>query len=38
MGEVLRFHIADELFDDFKIDPDLLAGRSVAWAGRRTRA
>jgi flavin reductase (DIM6/NTAB) family NADH-FMN oxidoreductase RutF len=24
MGEVLRFHIADALFSDFKIDPDLL--------------
>ena len=24
LGEVLRFHVADELFDDFKIDPDLL--------------
>ncbi len=24
LGEVLRFHIQDELFDNFKIDPDLL--------------
>jgi flavin reductase (DIM6/NTAB) family NADH-FMN oxidoreductase RutF len=24
MGEVLRFHIADALFNDYKIDPDLL--------------
>jgi flavin reductase (DIM6/NTAB) family NADH-FMN oxidoreductase RutF len=24
MGEVLRFHIADALFSDFRIDPDLL--------------
>ncbi len=24
LGEVLRFHIADALFDNFKIDPDLL--------------
>src|SRR5712671_6699963 len=24
IGEVLRFHVADELFWDFKIDPDLL--------------
>lgn len=24
LGEVLRFHIADELLDDFKVDPDRL--------------
>ena len=24
LGEVLRFHVADSLFNDFKIDPDLL--------------
>ena len=24
LGEVVRFHVADELFDDFKIDPDRL--------------
>lgn len=24
IGEVLRFHIADEIFSDFKVDPDLL--------------
>jgi flavin reductase (DIM6/NTAB) family NADH-FMN oxidoreductase RutF len=24
IGEVLRFHVAEELFDNFKIDPDLL--------------
>jgi flavin reductase (DIM6/NTAB) family NADH-FMN oxidoreductase RutF len=24
IGEVLRFHVADELFENFKIDPDLL--------------
>jgi flavin reductase (DIM6/NTAB) family NADH-FMN oxidoreductase RutF len=24
LGEVLRFHVADELFDDFRIDPDKL--------------
>jgi flavin reductase (DIM6/NTAB) family NADH-FMN oxidoreductase RutF len=24
MGEVLRFHIADELFSDYRIDPDVL--------------
>jgi flavin reductase (DIM6/NTAB) family NADH-FMN oxidoreductase RutF len=24
LGEVLRFHVRDELFDDFKIDPDRL--------------
>jgi flavin reductase (DIM6/NTAB) family NADH-FMN oxidoreductase RutF len=24
LGEVLRFHVADELFNDFRIDPDLL--------------
>ena len=24
LGEVLRFHVADELFDDFRIDPDRL--------------
>jgi flavin reductase (DIM6/NTAB) family NADH-FMN oxidoreductase RutF len=24
LGEVLRFHVADELFDDYRIDPDLL--------------
>jgi flavin reductase (DIM6/NTAB) family NADH-FMN oxidoreductase RutF len=24
MGEVLRFHVADSLFTDYKIDPDLL--------------
>jgi flavin reductase (DIM6/NTAB) family NADH-FMN oxidoreductase RutF len=24
IGEVLRFHVADELFDNFKIDPDKL--------------
>ena len=24
LGEVLRFHIADALFDNFRIDPDLL--------------
>jgi len=24
IGEVLRFHVADEVFRDFKIDPDLL--------------
>jgi flavin reductase (DIM6/NTAB) family NADH-FMN oxidoreductase RutF len=24
MGEVLRFHLRDELFNNFRIDPDLL--------------
>ena len=24
LGEVLRFHVADELFDDYRINPDLL--------------
>jgi flavin reductase (DIM6/NTAB) family NADH-FMN oxidoreductase RutF len=24
LGEVLRFHVADELFDSYRIDPDLL--------------
>jgi flavin reductase (DIM6/NTAB) family NADH-FMN oxidoreductase RutF len=24
LGEVLRFHLADEIFDDFRIDPDKL--------------
>jgi flavin reductase (DIM6/NTAB) family NADH-FMN oxidoreductase RutF len=24
IGEVLRFHVADQLFDDYRIDPDLL--------------
>jgi flavin reductase (DIM6/NTAB) family NADH-FMN oxidoreductase RutF len=24
LGEVLRFHVADELFSDYKIDPDML--------------
>lgn len=24
LGEVLRFHVADELFDNFRIDPDVL--------------
>jgi flavin reductase (DIM6/NTAB) family NADH-FMN oxidoreductase RutF len=24
LGEVLRFHIADDLFDDYRVDPDLL--------------
>lgn len=24
LGEVLRFHVADDLFDDFRIDPDVL--------------
>jgi flavin reductase (DIM6/NTAB) family NADH-FMN oxidoreductase RutF len=24
LGEVLRFHVADELFEDFRIDPDVL--------------
>jgi flavin reductase (DIM6/NTAB) family NADH-FMN oxidoreductase RutF len=24
LGEVLRFHVADELFSDYKIDPDIL--------------
>ncbi|HYP05681.1 MAG TPA: flavin reductase family protein [Bryobacteraceae bacterium] len=24
LGEVVRFHVADELFDDYRIDPDLL--------------
>lgn len=23
-GEIIRFHVADELFDNFRIDPDLL--------------
>jgi hypothetical protein len=33
---VLRFHIADELFDNFKIDPDLL--RPIARMGGPTYA
>jgi flavin reductase (DIM6/NTAB) family NADH-FMN oxidoreductase RutF len=24
IGEVVRFHVANELFDNFKIDPDVL--------------
>jgi flavin reductase (DIM6/NTAB) family NADH-FMN oxidoreductase RutF len=24
LGEVLRFHVADELFQDYRIDPDRL--------------
>ena len=35
LGEVLRFHIADEIFDDYRIDPDRL--RAIGeWAVRRT--
>src|SRR4051812_7330159 len=26
LGEVLRFHVADELFEDYRIDPDKLRG------------
>jgi flavin reductase (DIM6/NTAB) family NADH-FMN oxidoreductase RutF len=39
MGEVLRFHIADALFADFKIDPDLLQaiGRMGGPSYTRTR-
>lgn len=38
LGEVLRFHIADEIFDDFRIDPDKLAaiGRMGGPAYTRT--
>jgi len=39
IGEVVRFHIADELFDNFKIDPDGLnaIGRMGGPAYVRTR-
>jgi hypothetical protein len=38
IGEVLRFHVADELFDDFRIDPDRLRaiGRMGGTAYART--
>jgi flavin reductase (DIM6/NTAB) family NADH-FMN oxidoreductase RutF len=38
-GEVLRFHVADELFDNFRIDPDALRaiGRMGGPAYTRTR-
>jgi flavin reductase (DIM6/NTAB) family NADH-FMN oxidoreductase RutF len=36
LGEVLRFHVADELFDDYRIDPDKL--RPVARMGGPTYA
>jgi len=36
IGEVLRFHIQDDLFDDFKIDPDKL--RPIARMGGPTYA
>ena len=35
-GEVLRFHIADELFDNFRIDPDKL--RAIGRMGGPTYA
>jgi flavin reductase (DIM6/NTAB) family NADH-FMN oxidoreductase RutF len=39
MGEVLRFHIADTLFEDFRINPDLLQaiGRMGGPSYTRTR-
>ena len=36
LGEVLRFHVADELFDSYRIDPDLL--RAVGRMGGPTYA
>ncbi|MBC7927256.1 MAG: flavin reductase family protein [Bryobacteraceae bacterium] len=38
MGEVLRFHVADELFSDFRIDPDKLkaVGRMAGATYART--
>jgi len=36
LGEVLRFHVADELFDNYKIDPDKL--RAIARMGGPTYA
>jgi flavin reductase (DIM6/NTAB) family NADH-FMN oxidoreductase RutF len=38
IGEVLRFHVADEIFDDFRIDPDRLRaiGRMGGAAYART--
>jgi flavin reductase (DIM6/NTAB) family NADH-FMN oxidoreductase RutF len=36
LGEVLRFHVADELFSDFRIDPDKL--RAIGRMGGPTYA
>lgn len=36
LGEVLRFHVADELFENYRIDPDLL--RAVGRMGGPTYA
>ena len=36
LGEVLRFHVRDELIDDFKVDPDKL--RAIARMGGPTYA
>ena len=35
-GEVLRFHVADELFDDYRIDPEKL--RAIGRMGGPTYA
>jgi flavin reductase (DIM6/NTAB) family NADH-FMN oxidoreductase RutF len=34
LGEVLRFHVADEVFEDFRVDPDKL--RAVGRMGGPT--
>ena len=36
LGEVLRFHLADELFEDYRINPDRL--RAVGRMGGPTYA
>jgi flavin reductase (DIM6/NTAB) family NADH-FMN oxidoreductase RutF len=36
IGEVLRFHVADELFEDYRVDPDKL--RAIARMGGSTYA
>ena len=36
LGEVLRFHVAEEIFDDFRIDPDKL--RAIGRMGGPTYA
>ena len=39
LGKVVRFHVDDEIFDDFRIDPDALAavGRMAGNSYTRTR-
>jgi flavin reductase (DIM6/NTAB) family NADH-FMN oxidoreductase RutF len=36
LGRVVRFHVAEEIFDDFRIDPDKL--RAIARMGGPTYA